>query len=127
MTKKSLPKNIWEIKERHQENSSLKWSIVKRVPAYSNITKKCLLCLHEKLETVNFLNPEGLLNKRSELVSKCLHTKSITTKQIINYFNIPVGFMQFYLTITLMLKEYFLRCNTIYLMIVEHETLSCKT
>ena len=35
--------------------------------------------------------------------------------------------MQFYLTITLMLKEYFLRCNTIYLMIVEHETLSCDS
>ena len=41
--------------------------------AYSNITKKCLLCLHEKLETVNYLHPEELLNKRSELVSKCRH------------------------------------------------------
>ena len=80
MTNKSLPKYIWEIKERQQENSSLKWSIVKRVPAYSNITKKCLLCLHEKLEIGNFLNPEGLLNKRSELVSKCLHTKKYNYK-----------------------------------------------
>ena len=26
-----------------------------------------------------------------------------------------------------MLKRYFLRCNTIYLMIVEHEALNCKT
>ena len=41
--------------------------------AYSNITKKCLLCLHEKLETVNYPHPEELLNKRSELVSKCRH------------------------------------------------------
>ena len=80
MTNKSLPKYIWEIKERQQENSSLKWSIVTRVPAYSNITKKCLLCLHEKLEIGNFLNPEGLLNKRSELVSKCLHTKKYNYK-----------------------------------------------
>ena len=69
----SLSKHIWEIKEKHQENSSLKWSIVKRVPPYSNITKKCLLCLHEKLEIVNYLHPEELLNKRSALVSKCRH------------------------------------------------------
>ena len=46
---------------------------------------------------------------------------------MINYFNIPGELMQFYLSITLMLKGYFLRCNTIYVMIVEHETLSCKT
>ena len=39
----------------------------------SNITKKCLLCLHEKLEISNYPNQEELLNKRSELVSKCHH------------------------------------------------------
>ena len=42
---------------------------------------------------------------------------------MINYFNIPVEFMQYCLIITLILKGYFLRCNTIYLMIVQHETL----
>ena len=41
--------------------------------AYSNITKKCLLCLHEKPETVNYPHPKELLNKRSVLVSKCRH------------------------------------------------------
>ena len=50
----SLSNYIWKIKEKHQENPSLKWSIVKMVPAYSYITKKCLLCLHEKLEIVNY-------------------------------------------------------------------------
>ena len=69
----SLSKYIWEIKEKHQESPSLKWSIVKRVPAYSNITKKCLLCLHKKLEIVNYRYSKELLNKRSELVSKCWH------------------------------------------------------
>ena len=51
----------------------LKWSIVKSVPGYSNITKKCLLCLYEKLEIINNPNQEELLNKRSELISKCRH------------------------------------------------------
>ena len=68
----SLSRYIWVIKE-HQEKPSLKWSIVKSVPAYSNITKKCLACLHKKLEIVNYPVSEELLNKRSELVSKCLH------------------------------------------------------
>ena len=48
------------------------------------------------------------------------------TKQMINYFNIPVEFRQFYLRIALMLKEFFERFNSIYLTIVEHETLIRK-
>ena len=69
----SLSKYIWEIKEKHQKNPSLKWSIVKKVPTYSNITKKCVLRLHKKLEIFNYPHPKKLLNKRSELVSKCWH------------------------------------------------------
>ena len=40
---------------------TLKWSIVKSVPSYWNISKKCLLCLHEKLEIVNFEDQDHLL------------------------------------------------------------------
>ena len=76
----SFPKYIWEIKEKHQENLSFKWSIVKRLSAYSDITKKYLLCLHEKLEIVNYPHPEELLNKRSELVSKCRHANKYLLK-----------------------------------------------
>ena len=65
---KSLSKCIWEIKETHQENPSLKWSTVKRVPAYSNI--RCLFCLLY-LGIVNYPHPEELLNKNSGLVSAC--------------------------------------------------------
>ena len=46
---------------------NLMWRIVKSVPGYSNISKKCMLCLHEKNEE------EELLNKRPEIVSKCRH------------------------------------------------------
>ena len=59
---------------------SFKWSIVKRLSAYSDITKKYLLCLHEKLEIVNYPHPEELLNKRSELVSKCRHANKYLLK-----------------------------------------------
>ena len=47
--------------------------IIKCVPAYSNISKKCQLCLPEKFEILNCNNPNELLNKRSELISKCRH------------------------------------------------------
>ena len=64
----TLSKYIWEIKKEYNEMPTLKWSIVKSVPS-----KKCLLCLHEKLEIVNFEDQDYLLNKRSELISKCRH------------------------------------------------------
>ena len=51
------------VKDKYKEMPSLKWSIVKSVPGYSNITKKCLLCLYGKLEIINYLIQEELLNK----------------------------------------------------------------
>ena len=68
----TLSEYIWEIKKEYNEMPTLKWSTVKSVPSYSNISKKCL-CLHEKLEIVNFEDQDHLLNKRSELNSKCRH------------------------------------------------------
>ena len=61
----TLSKYIWEIKDKYKEMPSLKWLIIKSVPRYSNITKKCLLSLFEKLEVINYPNQEELLNKRS--------------------------------------------------------------
>ena len=69
----TLSSYIWEIKDQLNITPSLKWYIVKNVPSYSNISKRCQLCLHEKFEILTYPNPEELLNKRSELVSKCRH------------------------------------------------------
>ena len=69
----TLSKYIWEIRDKYAEEPTLKWSIVKRVPSYSNITKRCRLCLQEKFEIIKYPRPDELLNKRSELVSKCRH------------------------------------------------------
>ena len=46
----TLSKYICELKETSNSSPTLVWSISKKVPPYSNISKKCLLCLHEKLE-----------------------------------------------------------------------------
>ena len=42
-------------------------------PGYSNISKRCMLCVHEKYEILNYPDQEELLNKSSELVSKYRH------------------------------------------------------
>ena len=72
-TDTTLSKYVWEVKRKLKIMSSLKWYIIKSVPAYSNISKKCHLCLQEKFEILNDPNPNKLLNKRSEFISKCPH------------------------------------------------------
>ena len=68
MIETTLAKYIWEQKQRHNIKPTLKWYIVKSVSSYSNITKSCMLCLHEKFEILTYPNQVELLNNRSELV-----------------------------------------------------------
>ena len=75
----TLSKHVWEQKlENRQPN--LKWSILATAPAYSNISKRCLLCLREKIEIISYPIQENLLNKRSELISKCRHQNKFLMK-----------------------------------------------
>ena len=70
----TLSKYIWELKETSNLSPALIWPIAKKVPPYFNISKKSTwMCLHEKLETINYPRPNELLNKRSELISRCWH------------------------------------------------------
>ena len=78
-----LSKYIWDLKEKNK-NFNLQWSILKSAPAYNNISKKCMLCLQEKFEIITHLNQENLLNKKSELISKCRHENKYLLK---NYKN----------------------------------------
>ena len=50
------------------------WNLcIYQAASYSNILKRCLLCLHEKLAIALYPNPEELINKSSEIISKCRH------------------------------------------------------
>ena len=69
----TLSKYIWELKKTSNLSLTLVWSIAKKVPPYSNISKKCLLFLHKKVGIINYPGPDELLNKKSELISKCRH------------------------------------------------------
>ena len=64
---------LWELKKSTKETPKLTWSVLRVVPAYSNISKWCLLCLNKKLLIANYPDQKQLLNKRSELIAKYRH------------------------------------------------------
>ena len=67
-----LSKYIWSLKDE-SKNFNIKWSILKKSSGYSIISKSCNHCLLEKLVICNFKEKDRLLNKRLDLVYKCLH------------------------------------------------------
>ncbi|PIK59385.1 hypothetical protein BSL78_03687 [Apostichopus japonicus] len=66
-----LSKHIWQLKQTNQP-FTINWSIASRAKAYNNESKRCTLCLTEKLIIIN-TDKRTLLNKRPELISKCRH------------------------------------------------------
>ena len=63
---------IRKLKDNNQA-PEITWSIKTSAPAYTNITKRCMLCLQEKMAIISFPDEDSLLNTRSELISKCRH------------------------------------------------------
>ena len=73
-----LSKYIWQLKDSNTSFTT-KWSINARARPYHNSSKRCDLCLAEKLYIIKRSN-NNLLNKRSELVSKCGHENKFYLK-----------------------------------------------
>ena len=59
-----LSKYIWELKNT-SINYDLKWSIACKANPFTGVTRKCDLCLTEKLAIMK-ADPESLLNTRGE-------------------------------------------------------------
>ena len=78
--KTTLSSCMWHLKTASSETPNLKWSVVRCVPPYSNISKKCLISSYEKLEIVPYQNQKELLDKRSELLCKCRHANKFFLK-----------------------------------------------
>ena len=66
-----LSKEVWRIKRKHKEYS-IRWRLIKQFPPYNPVTKRCTLCLKEKLAILEHDGP-GQLNKRSEVIGTCRH------------------------------------------------------
>ena len=50
----------------------MKWKIIDKSHPYKNGSKRCNLCITEKLHIIN-ADETNSINKRSELISKCRH------------------------------------------------------
>ena len=68
--KTELSKHVWEL-QRKDVTPNLSWEVIDHARSYVNGSKKCNLCLTEKYHIIK--SKLKLLNKRSELVSKCRH------------------------------------------------------
>ena len=79
----TLSSYIWKIKERGEEDIQITWEVLKKCEPYTNLSKKCKLCLEEKFLILTYKQPNELLNKRSELLAKCRHS----TKFLLRTFN----------------------------------------
>ena len=65
-----LSKYVWDLKRKSE--AMIDWSISDRAHAYDNRTKRCNICLAEKLEIIAAERSKNL-TKKSEIVSKCRH------------------------------------------------------
>ena len=66
-----LSKEIWSIKDKGG-TPTVKWKILRKANPYNPSSKRCLLCLTEKLAIAEH-EGRDMLNKRSEAVAKCRH------------------------------------------------------
>ena len=70
-TDTELSNEYWNIKSKNQI-ANITWEIFGQYQSYNPITKRCALCLNEKLAIA--LHKDGImLNKRSEIINKCRH------------------------------------------------------
>ena len=68
-----LSKYVWNLQDA-EKPFRIKWKVLKRCKPYSNISKKCNLCLYEKFIII-CRKELCSLNRRNELASSCPHRK----------------------------------------------------
>ena len=66
-----LSKELWQIKMKNY-TPEITWRIIRKCLPYNYNSRKCDLCLNEKLE-IALYKGENLLNKKTKLISKCRH------------------------------------------------------
>ena len=80
MNDTNLSKYIWSLKES-DVNYNIKWTIAAKCFPYVCGSRKCDLCLSEKL-LISKADPNICLNTRAELISKCRHSNKFKLKNL---------------------------------------------
>ena len=76
----TLSQYIWQLKDRDSDYQ-IKWSIELKAHPYTCGARRCDLCLSEKMVIARSRHG-GLLNARSELMSKCRHRNKFTLANV---------------------------------------------
>ena len=69
----ALSQYYWEIK-KYDPNPTVLWSVVSRASPPKSLSEKCQLCLLEILNIILNDKNDRVLNRRTQLISKCRHT-----------------------------------------------------
>ena len=77
-----LSKEVWRIKDKGG-TFEIKWEILQQLNSYSPTSKRCALCMAEKLSIIQH-EGDNLLNKRTEIISKCRHRNKFMLKKTSN-------------------------------------------
>ena len=77
-----LSKLIWQSKENGL-NPTITWSVEDKAPSYKSGSKRCHLCLSEKLAIIRGPKP-AMINSRSEITSKCRHRNKFKLSHLVN-------------------------------------------
>ena len=75
-----LSKHVWRLKETNAP-VTIKWRIAEQAKGYSNVSKRCNLCVTEKFRIIT-ADRSTRLNKRSELISKCRHANKFHLSRV---------------------------------------------
>ena len=67
-----LSEYIWDLKEKGITNYVIKWNLIKKTRCYQPGMWYCPLCNLEKYYILK-VDKRKMINKRSELMNKCLH------------------------------------------------------
>ena len=74
----ALSRHFWDLKARG-ERPTVTWKILSVTNTPRNLRDSCLLCTAERVQILRFRLPRLLLNLRGDLVSKCRHTRGLTS------------------------------------------------
>ncbi len=75
-----LSKYIWDLKDQNKAYE-IKWKIEQRASPYKCGTRRCDVCLSEKM-VIAMADPTTMLNKRAEIVSTCRHRAKFRYEQV---------------------------------------------
>ena len=78
--KSELSKYVWQLNQNNIPNR-ITWEVAARARPFQCSNLRCYLCLNEKL-AIALAEQGTMLNKRTEIVSKCRHKNKFLLKNV---------------------------------------------